>query len=220
MNLSVTAKKNSPKRASTATNNARPNKHSTTNNDQANNATTRNTVWNLLGFTDELDHRDFGKCWEAIKMLKYNNPKLKTLHLTVTDEVNQTFCKEAWIRLGWYLAKHDFIEKLDFHNSKFTDEEVEFMFGRVKWTEKKNIKFLDFSHCSITSQGIERLLPFIKVATKISEFHISGNNIGTDGFQLIANALDGRPIKKLSFDDCTVDKIVPIVKRCEFPKLT
>ncbi len=225
----TTAKISPPKRANTSTNDACPNKRPNITNNQANNSeaserektVNHETIWNFLGFTDELDHRDFSTCWEAVKMLKYNNPELNTLDSMKFMLIAPCARKETWIRLGWYLAKHDFIEKLEFRGVKFvTDEEVEFMFGSVKWTEKKNIKFLDFSHCSITSQGIERLLPFIEKATKISEFHISGNNIGRNGFQLIASALDGRPIKKLSFDDCAVNKIVPIVKRCEFPKLT
>ncbi|KAL7448430.1 hypothetical protein ACHAXS_000152, partial [Conticribra weissflogii] len=133
---------------------------------------------------------------------------------------DQNFCKEAWIRLGWYLAKNDFIERANCRGfDVITDEVVKFMFGSVVWTPKKRIKCINFIQCPITSDGIKRLLPFIKAATSITEFYIDGDNIGAEEFSWFATALCGKQIKVLSFENCAINKFVPSLSHCKFPEL-
>mmetsp|Transcript_10388 Transcript_10388/g.21073 ORF Transcript_10388/g.21073 Transcript_10388/m.21073 type:complete len:456 (-) Transcript_10388:199-1566(-) len=206
---------------------AGPNQRPTSHNDANSSATSENwntmnheTLWKSLGFTDEIDRRDFGSYWNQIKKLKYNHPSLKSTRPIIPRGLDQSFCKEAWIRLGLYLAKNDFIQEVNSCSCDvITDEVLESMFGCVIWTPKERIKTMDLSHCSITSVGIKRLIPFVKAATSITEFLIKGNKIGAEGFGLVATALCGRQIEELFFEDCAIKDIVPALMHCKFPEL-
>ncbi len=177
------------------------------------------TFWHMHGFTDEIDRRDFGRYWHFVKKLKYNDPTMKSLRGVIPWPHDQSFCREAWIRLGWYFAKNGFPERVHFGIFGITDEVVQCMFGSVIWTPKLRIREIDFCGCSITTDGIKSLLPFIKMAPSITEFRIDENEIGTEGFALVVNALRGRPIKILSSYDCAIHDIVPALTDCKFPEL-
>ncbi len=228
MSHSTTTETNAPKRARTDANDAGSNQQQTMTNQAENSSPSEQAksfdhkhIWKINEFTDEIDRQDFGSSSHEVKKLKYNDPTL-----TYIDDdwiiwlLVEYVGKEALIRLGWYFATNDLIEGVVCNERDYiTDDVIKCMFSRVIWTPKTRIRVIDFSICSITTDGIKSLLPFIRAAPSITEFRINGNQIGTDGFALVVNALRGRPIKILSSYDCAIHDIVPALTDCTFPEL-
>ncbi len=74
---------NAPKRAKTDANDTHPSQCPTPHNQAIistasvqGNIIDHRTLWKSLGFTDDIDCRDFDIYWEVVEKLKYNNPRL------------------------------------------------------------------------------------------------------------------------------------------------
>jgi len=110
----------------------------------------------------------------------------------------------AWQLLGRYIANNTHLKSVHLcrlHPTSLNDERMVVLFGEL--TSSSSIERIDLSDNQIGIDGLRCMVPFFK-STRLMHIDLSHNIFGYEGFDLLINALDEKPIKVLNLYYCGI----------------
>ena len=152
--------------------------------------------------------------------IKRNSPNVTVFQLYQEDA--SKFSDRAWELLGRYIANNNHLERLvigydsgiyirtDTH--VLTDDMMCHLFREL--VKSDSLKSLYLSRNSLGIDSIRSMVPFLGNSQTLSELDLSSNtNITAEAFEVLINALDGKCIKELKLDRCSIDNISALGNR-------
>ncbi|KAL7461430.1 hypothetical protein ACHAXS_001848 [Conticribra weissflogii] len=133
--------------------------------------------WDFMGFTDEIDQVEFGPLWDVVSKIKYSLTNHKTAGFFRFPREDPELPDEAWIRLGWYLAKNKHLTSISGGGGYMTNKVLAKVFGSMIWTLSSRIDKMPFGGNSIGPKGIQIMTPFLCASQSLHTLWMSGNPI-------------------------------------------
>ena len=141
-----------------------------------------------------------------IDEIRDNNPTVTKLVFVRSDN---RLSDAGWRLLGRYIANNTHLQRLMF--SSLTDAKVIQLFQEL--TKSSSITVLSsFDPCAINlgnigMAGVQTMIPFLQKSPKLIKIDLSKNNIDSQGFESLVNALDGGKIEDLFLNECNITDI-------------
>ena len=114
----------------------------------------------------------------------------------------------AWQLLGRYIANNTHLKNVHISNLypiSLNDERMTVLFGEL--TSSISIERINLSKNRLNGRLTLRcMVPFLK-STRLMHIDLSWNLLGNEGFELLINTLDGKPIKELKLLSCGITDI-------------
>ena len=156
---------------------------------------------------------------EALRRVRMLWPGLTSGTLKQFRTLNQAFgplnelTYEDWEQLGRDLDNCEKLETIHFHNDIVRDEinfdqVIAYLFRG--WARKSSIKEMIFAHNELSAAGIRNMVSFLQGANNLQSLFIYGNNIQSEGFNLLLRALSDSPIKSLRLNRCDIQSPIEI----------
>jgi hypothetical protein len=112
-----------------------------------------------------------------------------------------------WEQFGRDVANNTHLRELHIRNGALNDEKMSSLFrGLTRSNSIKEIR-LRVVNNSFGINGARSMLPFLQNASNLTELSVSGNNITSEGFNLLWGALRDSPIKTLNCGICGIESI-------------
>ena len=152
---------------------------------------------------------------DDIRDIKNNNPLVKSFFIFERNDING-FTDLSWNLLGRYIANNTHLQELHFSGIGFSDATIVQLFQEL--TKSDSITNLNMGifnihmalRLSFGMAGVQSMLPFLQNSPQLVKLNLSGNDIGSQGFESLVNALDGGIIKHLDLDGCGIEDISPL----------
>ena len=153
---------------------------------------------------------DEGLSWdETLECIKRNDPRVKSIISGGNDVRDMT--GEEWEQLGSDIANNSHLDYVDLSYSHefLNDHEMSFLFRGL--TRSSSITKLDLDCNNLTVAGVSNIVPFLQNAVSLTDLNLSGNNIQSEGFNVMFRALSDGPIERLHCNDCGIESIEIVI---------
>jgi len=153
---------------------------------------------------------------DEINAIKNNAPELEVFNLSWVNDARY-FSDSAWELLGRYVAENNILHEVNFSSCAMTNSKMSALFKGL--TGSRSLKELDLSENEFGLGGVKAMISFLKECPHLSELDLDGNDeMGTEGFELLAASLHGGAIERLRVERCNVENIMAL-ERYTLPKL-
>ena len=123
----------------------------------------------------------------------------------------------AWELIGRYITNNTHLKQIGLVYCDMTDSKISSLFRGL--TKSCSVKQLLLTKNDFGIEGIRSMVPFLQNSPNLSKLDLTGNrNITTGVFELLVNALNGRPIENLQLRRCKIDNISAL-ENCALPCL-
>ena len=157
------------------------------------------------------------RCRSGMLMIKNNVPDMINFTLGFNESDSFSFSDLAWELLGRYISNNDYLKSLDLSCLDLTDELMAIIFNSL--VKSSSLQVLILNNNRIGMNGIRSMIPFLKNASNLSLINLSDNeDICTEEFEVLINALDGEPIETLNLNSCNI-KDISVLGNCTLPNL-
>ena len=154
-------------------------------------------------------------CLARIDEIKNNDPNVEKLQIRSFDRFPDTLI--AWELIGRYIANNDCLLEIDLSGIDLTDEQMAILFNSL--VKSRSLIMVILNDNEIGMNGIRSMVPFLKNSPNLHRINLGfNNNINTEGFEVLINALDGGPIEGLYLDSCNI-KDISVLGNCTLPHL-
>lgn len=154
---------------------------------------------------DEQGHAELVSISSVVEEIRNNNPNIKKLDLTLPRSAQLS--DTAWKLFGRYIANNTYLENLI--SRGLTDERMVPLFRGL--TKSSSIEVLNFDNSrslyNFGAEGIRSMTPFLQNSPKLIKIDLSKNNIDSQGFESLVNALDGGKFEDLPLNKCSITDI-------------
>ena len=158
------------------------------------------------------------KTRDHIFQIRYKMSFVNRAYLLDGSEVEH-FSDLAWELFGRYIAKNANLQSIIINGLQghLADAQMSYLFrGLLCSISIRNVVIRN-NHIGI--DGIRSMVPFLRNASTLSKINLSRNrNVKTEGFNVLINALDGRPIEELHLEECDIMDI-SVSGNCTLPHL-
>ena len=173
---------------------------------------------------DEVHNQAFGDLSRSsrntVNRIKGNSKSCTRFSMCRADA--DPFSDLALELIGKYMASNTRLKDIGFGGLRMDNSRMKLLFQGL--TGSKSVESLSFYIRGVDREvvfgadAISDMVPFLKNAPNLSYISLSGNEILTEGFELLVNALDGGSITQLLLDECKIDDISAL-ERCTLPRL-
>jgi len=173
---------------------------------------------------NEVHNQAFGNlsknCRRDVNRIKGNNKSCTRFSMCRADA--DRFSDSALELIGRYMLNNNRLKDIGLGDLRMDDSRMKLLFQEL--TGSKSVESLSFYIRGVDrevvfgAEAISDMVPFLKNAPKLSYISLSGNEILTEGFELLVNALDGGSITQLLLDECKIDDISAL-EECTLPRL-
>ena len=160
---------------------------------------------------DEQHEQAFGEhtgisCRTEINLIK-NNERINDDDVFIVHrEDADRFTYLAWELLGRYIANNTHLKYIDFDGAGLTDEKMSLLFRRLVRSE--SLIDLDLNNNSFGIEGVRSMIPLLQNCPRLSTLFMGSNDdINSECFELLINALNGTSVKVLYLQDNNIEDI-------------
>jgi hypothetical protein len=132
------------------------------------------------------------------------NAPLRTLDGYGHDERVQNMTDLDWYWLGSDISNSTHLENVSLLGA-LNDHKMSFFFRGL--TRSTSIKKADYSNNGFSLAGVRSMVPFLQNSDSLNKLHLDGNNIQSEGINLLFRALRDSPIEHLSCNKCGIESI-------------
>lgn len=150
---------------------------------------------------------------EHMKAIMNNNPDATDLRLGFDIDTKQ-LSTLVWELLGRYIANNNHLKTFQL-STAIDNKNLAALFQETR--KNNSIKELDLHSSSMGVDGLQCVIPFLEKSTQLTSLNLSTNQVGTEGFELLVNALNRGPIEELILDCCGIESIAAL-ENCTLPK--
>eukprot|EP00985_Skeletonema_marinoi_P021045 scaffold12694_cov141-Skeletonema_marinoi.AAC.3 len=153
-------------------------------------------------YEDEDDDEE----WLAnLEGIKDNDPETTELSGSGDENYIQNMADEGWEGLGRDIASNTHLRELSLYRRALNDQKLSCLFRKL--TRSSSIADVSFSDDELSAVGLRSMVPFLQNANNLTALDLEGNNIQSEGFNMLFRALRDSPIETLSCDGCGIDSI-------------
>mmetsp|Transcript_1997 Transcript_1997/g.3176 ORF Transcript_1997/g.3176 Transcript_1997/m.3176 type:complete len:440 (-) Transcript_1997:76-1395(-) len=153
-------------------------------------------------YEDEEDDEE----WHAdLQGLKENNPETTELERRGEYNYVQNMADDGWEELGQDIASNTHLRSLSLYERALNDHKLSCLFRRL--TRSSSIRDVSFSDNGLSAVGLRSMVPFLQNANNLTNLDLEGNNIQSEGFNLLFRSLRDSPIYFLHCGRCGIESI-------------
>jgi len=145
--------------------------------------------------------------WLAdIQKINENNPLLIILRGDGASNVEiQNMNDEGWEELGRAISNNTHLEGLHLNEGALNDQKIRCFFHGL--TRSNLIYYVRFADDGLSVVGVQSMVPFLQHANNLTDLDLDGNNLESEGFNVLFRALRNSPIKRLTCCSCSIASI-------------
>ena len=121
----------------------------------------------------------------------------------------QNMSNEDWEQLGRDIANNPHVVRLGFKNDALSNQKISYLFRGLQ--KSTTITRIGLQNNQLSIAGIRSLVPFLQNASNLKDFSLglSNNNIQSEGFNMLLQALRDSQIQEFSLgcNSCGIDSI-------------
>ena len=140
-----------------------------------------------------------------LRRIKENDPRATDLEGSGEDEAIQNMTDEEWEELGSYIAANNYLGVVELSLGALNDHKISYLFRGL--TRSNTIKEMLLYDNGLSVDGLRSMLPFLQNSNNLRYLHLYGNNIQSEGFNLLFRTLSDSPIEKLRCVNCDIESI-------------
>ena len=137
--------------------------------------------------------------------VRNNDPDVEHLYGYGNFDTVQNMTNEGWEDIGHDISNNTYLETLVIDDGALNDEKLSSLFRGL--SKSSSIVNLDLSSNEFSAAGLTSVEPFLKNSINLRELNLFHNNIQTEGFNILWQALRGSPIERLCCVGCGITSI-------------
>ena len=138
--------------------------------------------------------------------IRENNPYARKLKGSGGDRRVQNMTDEDWEDLGRDLSIDIYLKELDLNSGALNDHKTSIFFRGL--TRSDTIKVMELYRNGISVAGVRSMVPFLQNASNLIDLNLNeNNNLQSEGFNTLFQALRDSPIKVLCCSGCGIESI-------------
>lgn len=140
-----------------------------------------------------------------LNMIRENSARCNDCALH--PEEMENFSVRAWELLGKYIANNTHLKCLNLSKFDYGDTNMSAFFGQL--TKSKSVEEVDLGYIQRDMCDVRCMVPFLENSPKLLRLHFGGNDIKTEGFELMLQALNNGSsmIKELNLNECNIKDV-------------
>jgi Ran GTPase-activating protein (RanGAP) involved in mRNA processing and transport len=131
-----------------------------------------------------------------LQKIKENNPDTTELIGNGSYERIQIMTDEEWEELGRDISNNTHLTNVFLYEGALNDHKMSFLFRGL--TRSSSIKEMVFRDNQLSVEGVRSMVPFLQNANNITQLYLEGNNVQSEGFNVLFRALRDSPIEMLN----------------------
>ena len=149
---------------------------------------------------------DEGLSWdETLECIKRNDPRVKSIERPYNQDYFQDMTDEEWEELGRDISNNIHLNEVNISYAALNDHKMSFLFRGL--TRSSSIEEVYLNENELSVAGVRSMVPFLQNANNLTELSLGGNDIQSEGFNILFRALSGSPIKRLDCSGCGIKSI-------------
>ena len=117
----------------------------------------------------------------------------------------QLISDEGWEKLGRGISNNTYLTSVGLSDNALNDHKTSFFFWGL--TRSSSIKYLHLLRNRLSTAGVRSMMSFLQNANNLTSLNLWGNNIQSEGFNVLLRALRNSPITELCCNSCGIDSI-------------
>ncbi len=145
--------------------------------------------------------------FDTLTKIEKNDPDapIYSLNGYGDQEYIQEMTGEQWQRIGRMISNNKCLKRLWCHSGALSDNKLTCLFRGL--TRSSSLQHLELPSNELSVAGIKSMLPFLQNTNNLTWLILSGNNIQSEGFNMLFLALSDSPIELLACESCDVESI-------------
>ena len=145
--------------------------------------------------------------FDTLTKIEKNDPDapIYSLNGYGDQEYIQEMTGEQWQRIGHMISNSKCLERLWCHSGALDDHKMSCLFRGL--TRSSSLQRLLLESNGFSVAGIKSMVPFLQNTNNLTWLNLNGNNIQSEGFNMLFLALSDSPIELLSCDSCDIESI-------------
>jgi hypothetical protein len=142
---------------------------------------------------------------DILQRVRQNDRDTTELQGDGSHERIQNMTDEEWEELGRTICNNTHLKELDLRHGAHNDHKMTFLFRGL--TRSSSIKDMMLRDNELSVAGVQSMVPFLQNSNNLRELDLDGNNIQSEGFNVLFQALGNSPIEELSCSNCGIESI-------------
>ena len=113
--------------------------------------------------------------------------------------------KENWEQLGRAIANNTHLTKVILVQNALNDQKTSFLFKGL--TRSSSIEEFRLHSNELRAARLRSMVPFLQNANNLTCLGLDGNNLQSEGFNVLLRTLSDSPIERLYCRRCTIELI-------------
>ena len=141
----------------------------------------------------------------ALQRIRENDALTKKLFAWGRVSFIHDIDDREWEQLGRDISNNSHMKRVEFFDDALNDHKMSFLFRGL--TRSSSITNMDLVENGLSVGGVRCMVPFLQNANNLHSLNLRGNNLQSEGFNLLFRALSDNPIEKLFCNDCGIESI-------------
>ena len=138
----------------------------------------------------------------GLQEIRENNPSMTSFRAYGNHPHTSN---KAWARIGRDISTNTHLITLILNEGTFNDHKMSFLFRGL--TGSSSIQDMNLFRNELSVAGVRSMVPFLQSANNLKYLDIDGNNIQSEGFNVLLRALSDSPIETLNCNNCGIESI-------------
>ncbi|KAK1746202.1 hypothetical protein QTG54_002809 [Skeletonema marinoi] len=139
-------------------------------------------------------------CFDSLILMRENDPGVTGLYASGSFQHIQEMTDEDWVQLGHDISHNDYLADLNLYET-LDDRKTALFFQGL--TRSNTLKRINIVNNGIGVSGIQSMIPLFLSNSNLVSLCLEGlDEIKTEGFSLLFQALHNSPIERLDCNDC------------------
>ena len=151
---------------------------------------------------------------EFLHWVHQNDPGTTLFDGNGNDDRVQNMTDEEWEVIGEDIANNTHLFLVTLYEGALNDHIMSFFFRGL--TRSSTIEEVQLHHNGLSAAGVRSMVQFLQNTNNLITLDLHGNNLQSEGFNLLFRALRDSPIKKLNCNTCGIESIE--IDRNNFPR--
>jgi hypothetical protein len=139
-----------------------------------------------------------------LQRVRQNDPAINIICWCGIYERIQNMTDEEWEELGRDISNNTHLEELALYEGALNDTKMSFLFRGLT---SSTFKDMELYRNELSVEGVRSMVPFLQNANNLTKLYLGGNNIQSEGFNMLFRALRDSPIKQLQCNKNGIESI-------------
>ena len=155
------------------------------------------------------DDEDFeGEGWDdLLRRIGENDPNTDAFDVTEVKAIDIDYifrtAAEDWEDIGRDISHNTYLKRLAIYNEN--DHKMSYFFRGL--TRSNSIEEVHLDDNGLSAAGVRSMVPLLQNASNLTRLDLDGNNIQSEGFNMLLRVLRDSPIERLDCDGCDIASI-------------